>query len=150
MVKTAPIGTASMIIRFAHLFLSRFQFSREIEQIKCHVSEETRRKDRAFCVFVQINGGFLCKKFVFVCIWDRKDDLIRWHSGYAYCRRTVLPLPAQSSAVAGAQFSRCGGNAVPAEWQSSPTAVRELCAGSQRTVRRQSENCATEVGELCY
>jgi hypothetical protein len=38
---------------------------------------------------------------------------------------------------------------VPPQSHSSPTATAELCAGSQRTVRRQRENCATAVGELC-
>ena len=41
-----------------------------------------------------------------------------------------------------AQFSR-------QPWQCSATAVTEFSHCNGRTVRRQWENCATEVGELC-
>ncbi|MBR2154253.1 MAG: hypothetical protein IJ901_06515 [Bacteroidaceae bacterium] len=78
------------------------------------------------------------------------NELIRGHSGYAYCRRTVLSLPWHSSLTAGAKFCRCRGKVLPLRWQCSASRVAQFSHRSQRTLRRQSENCATAARELCY
>ena len=54
----------------------------------------------------------------------------------------------RSIAVAGAQFSHSRGTVLSLPLHSSLAAAALHCHGSGRTLRRQSENYATEVAEL--
>ena len=59
---------------------------------------------------------------------------------FCYSSGKVLSLPPQSSATAGAKFSRCSRTVLPLLWHCIATEVGELCAGGRRTLRRQWEN----------
>jgi hypothetical protein len=54
-----------------------------------------------------------------------------------------------SSATAVAQFSDCRRTVLPLRWENFATCLALHCYRGGRTLRRQRENCATAVGELC-